>query len=115
MSISKFLGSGFLRICAIIAVGSGLSACSSVVNPLEGDTESEMAGAALFVDEGCAVCHGTDLKGTSAGPNILSEASGASDGSLQKVIQNGKGDMPDFAHLSDTEVWQLVSYLRTVP
>ncbi len=98
----------------MVGLGINLGGCSSAVNPLDGDPEAEMAGATLFVDEGCAVCHGTNLRGTSAGPNILGDASGASDGSLQKVIQNGKGDMPDFAYLTDTEVWQIVSYLRTV-
>jgi mono/diheme cytochrome c family protein len=100
-------------LCGLLTVAA--LGCSSAVNPLEGDPEAEAAGAVLYVDEGCITCHGPDLQGTRTGPSILDEASSASDGKIQKTIQQGKGSMPDFAHLTDTEVWQVVSYLRTVP
>lgn len=91
-------------------------ACSSSEdegNPFEGDADAAAAGAILFEEEHCVDCHEADGSGSSFGPDIRDAAENNSDAAIFDVIQNGSGDMSDFAYLSDDEIWQLVTYLRS--
>jgi mono/diheme cytochrome c family protein len=99
-------------------------------NPLPASAEHVQAGKKLFMETAkplaCMNCHGT--RGDGAGPigaalvpaprNFTCGATmkDIPDGQLFWVIKNGSpgtGMMP-FPGLSDDEVWQLISYLRSV-
>jgi mono/diheme cytochrome c family protein len=85
-----------------------------------GDTA---AGADVYADS-CAVCHGSDLRGTSRGPSHLSEVYEPGhhpDESFRAAIANGSrqhhwnfGDMPPVAGLDDDEVDAVIAYIREV-
>ena len=89
---------------------------AAVTNPLHGDADAEHAGKKNF-EKLCAGCHGPDGKGATHYPSLRSaKAKKASDASLFNVITKGvpaKG-MPGFSQLSETERWQIVSYLRSL-
>ena len=101
----------------------------SRVNPLEASNANLRAGRELYEDvsnPGCAVCHGARGAGDGqlAGqfdprPRNFSCAAtidGIPDGQLFWIIQNGSPGtaMPPFDYFSDEEIWQLVSYLRSL-
>jgi putative heme-binding domain-containing protein len=86
-------------------------------NPLEGNPEAIKAGMGQFRQR-CGDCHGIDAKGVRA-PDITQVwASGRSDAGLYKTIREGvpNTEMPSFAapRTSDTDVWQILAYLRTL-
>jgi mono/diheme cytochrome c family protein len=88
-------------------------------NPLAADAAAAAAGGASY-ERTCLSCHGPAGQGD-RGPalNTGRFTHGSEDGDLFHAIRAGitGTQMPAFARLSDTEVWQLVSYLRslTVP
>lgn len=78
-------------------------------------------GAALYA-ESCALCHGSDLRGSAMGPSHLSqvyESSHHSDDSFRSAIANGSaqhhwdfGAMPPVPGLDDDEVDSIIAYVR---
>ena len=68
----------------------------------------EELGQALY-DAKCAACHGADAKGAS-GPNITNQ----SDNKFFSAIQNGEGPMPAFPELSDTDIGNIIAYVRSL-
>jgi mono/diheme cytochrome c family protein len=65
----------------------------------------------------CAECHNEDGSGLQEAADLqLPEVQKQSDGSIFWKITNGnvKAGMPPFARLSDTERWQIVSFVRTL-
>lgn len=78
-------------------------------------------GEQLF-NENCAACHGTDLKGTSAGPPFLHEVYEPShhpDESFFAAATNGVqahhwdfGNMPPVPGVTEQEVAAIVGYIR---
>lgn len=100
---------------------AGISADTK--NPVK-PTPAGMAKAKELYSIDCAMCHGdngngkTDLA-TSMGisPADFADAKALADvpdGELFNVIRNGKGKMPgeSEARAKDSEVWNLVSYVR---
>jgi mono/diheme cytochrome c family protein len=99
---------------------------SSLPNPLPLTVDSIAAGADVYLNT-CAACHGIDARGNGAdagttpvrppaltGPG--SHLTQHSDGDLHYWISNGlPGGMPAWAtRLSDTEIWQVINYLRSL-
>lgn len=85
-------------------------------NPLAGNTEALAGGKKLFMRH-CVECHNEDGTGLQDAANLtLPSVQKQSDGSIFWKITNGnvKAGMPPFARLSDTERWQVVSYVRTL-
>ena len=78
-------------------------------------------GGQLFADN-CARCHGDAADGTDLGPPLvhrLYEPGHHPDFSFQNAVKNGVishhwefGDMPPVAGLSDSEVTQIIAYIR---
>lgn len=90
------------------------------VNPLAHQPLAEAAGRVLFA-ENCAKCHGADANGRSHPPPRPSLRSPrirhATDGELAWMLRNGdpyKG-MPPWGAIPESERWQIVAYLRTLP
>lgn len=95
---------------------------TAATNPLN-QQQAAPAGKELY-QVNCRMCHGNDAKGTGAiayafppHPADLTSAQvqQQSDGQLFWAITNGFGRMPAFGkRLTDTQRWQLVSYVRTL-
>lgn len=108
------------------AVG-GTPEGAQMTNPVAASEESVTAGRAVYLAK-CAACHGErgDGHGKGAGeygkpPADLTRGSytyGTADGDVFDVIQNGVQPqlaMPAWDGLiSETEMWQLVNFLRTL-
>ena len=70
-------------------------------------------GAEIY-SENCAVCHGVDRAGQ---PGSIPPLTGIADrltrDQIETTIQNGRGRMPSFQQLSNTEIDALMTYLAT--
>jgi mono/diheme cytochrome c family protein len=89
---------------------------SAKKNPLAGNTGALAGGKKLFLRH-CAECHSDDGSGLKDAADLqLPSVQKQSDGSMFWKISNGnvKAGMPPFARLSDTERWQIVSFVRTL-
>ena len=85
-------------------------------NPFEGQERAQRAGAKLFARE-CASCHGPDGAGMGKAPRLnQADVQGAAPGALFWVLRNGslKRGMPSFAHLPESQRWQIIVYLKTL-
>lgn len=98
---------------------AGARAAAARTNPLEGNPGAIAAGQARF-GETCAVCHGANGEGGQGegqGPNLItnSDVRRASDQALFNLVHNGVPTtaMPAFP-LPQTQIWQLVAYLRSL-
>ncbi len=94
-------------------------AADTVVNPFAGRATAAQAGSELF-GAICQICHGTAGEGNrdrgGSALNTTGLKHGDGDGDLFRVIKNGVTgtQMPSFAVLSDQQVWQVVSFIRTL-
>jgi len=86
-------------------------------NPFQGRMEAASAGRNVFIEH-CAKCHGENAEGTKKRPTLRSERvqQQATAGDLHWLLVNGnmKKGMPSWAKLPDPQIWQLVSYLKSM-
>src|SRR5438552_7718073 len=84
-------------------------------NPLAGDPEAIAAGKKLY-EETCQICHGGDARG-GRGPALAAGdfLHGGEDGQIFQNIREGIAgtQMPGF-DLLPNEVWQLITYIRSL-
>jgi cytochrome c oxidase cbb3-type subunit 3 len=89
-----------------------------LVNPFSGDPSAAEQGEVLFGAMNCDGCHGGGAVGF-VGPSLVDGRwrYGGEDGALFHSIFYGRAHgMPAYGGiLSDTTVWQLVSYVRSQP
>src|SRR5690242_8162002 len=106
------------RALAAIAIVRMLSAqpADTVRNPLGADPAAVAAGRTAFT-QACASCHGPAGQGD-RGPALDTGAfaRGGDDGALFHAIRSGVAgtQMPAFPRFTDDQVWQLVSYIRSL-
>ena len=82
--------------------------------PLSGD-RSETRGAALY-DRNCAICHEADLSGGPSNyPGLVGVRARLGDARILANIHNGKGRMPAFPHLTDTDTAAILRFLGPAP
>ena len=85
-------------------------------NPLAGDASAIRSGAVLFRQE-CVFCHGVGARGGMRGPDLTTGSwnHGGADPDLARTIADGVPGTAMPPHkLNTDEIWQLVSYLRTL-
>ena len=86
-------------------------------NPYEGKPDAIAAGRNIF-EEHCAKCHGQNAEGVKKRPSLRSERvqRQATDGDLHWLLVNGsmKKGMPPWAKLPDPQLWQLITYLKSL-
>jgi alcohol dehydrogenase (cytochrome c) len=86
-------------------------------NPLATSANAAAEGQQLY-GQACQSCHGPAGQGADRGPalNRIALLHGNADADLFRAIRSGISgtQMPPFAALSDTQIWQLVSYIRSV-
>jgi cytochrome c oxidase cbb3-type subunit III len=91
------------------------NAASGEKNPFAGDPAAVRAGRKLFADS-CEVCHGGGARG-GRGPALATGnfQHGGDDWQIFQSIRNGifNTQMPPF-DLSTAEIWQLVTYLKSL-
>jgi len=86
-------------------------------NPYHDSPEAVAAGDHVF-HEHCAQCHGEDARGTKKRPSLRSRRvqQEATEGDLHWLVTNGsmKYGMPSWAKLGDPQIWQVISYVRSL-
>jgi len=88
----------------------------SLKNPYEGQVEAAAAGRKLF-GQHCAECHGQDARGLERAPDLHSPPiQNAPPGTLFWALRNGRvrKGMPSWSQLPDQQLWQIVTYLKTL-
>src|SRR6266404_5938436 len=82
-------------------------------NPLADSPAARAAGARLF-QQTCASCHGDIARAPSLATSAF--ARGGQDREIFQNIRNGipGTQMPAFTRLSSDEIWQLVTYVRSL-
>src|SRR6266699_3418470 len=123
--LSGLSSGGFMRV---IRLGVSVSLCLSGFwlfaqrerspenNPLAGNPGAIAAGKKLF-DEACQICHGGDARG-GRGPALAAGEflHGGEDAQIFQNIHEGIAgtQMPAFEQMLPNEIWQLVSYIRSL-
>jgi len=86
-------------------------------DPYFGQADAVSAGRNIFVEH-CAHCHGEDAEGKKKRPSLRTPRvqQQATAGDLHWLLVNGymKKGMPSWAKLPDPQIWQLVSYLKSL-
>jgi mono/diheme cytochrome c family protein len=86
-------------------------------NPLRDQPQAVRAGRLLFADY-CAQCHGDDAQGTRKRPSLRTPRiqSEATEGELHWLLVNGniRRGMPSWSRLPGQQLWQLISYMRSL-
>ena len=125
-----------LRVLAIAAaLGFAWGAAAWAQTPWtapdsERSRKSPIAPSAKVTEQGrkvakasCATCHGTSGKGDGAAAVALDpkpadwtskKIQSETDGELFWKITTGRGAMPAWRHLPESERWALVQYIRTL-
>jgi putative heme-binding domain-containing protein len=85
-------------------------------NPFAGDSKAITPGAVLFRQE-CMFCHGVAARGGMRGPDLTTGSwnHGGADTDLFETISRGiPGTAMPANKLTEDEIWQVVTYLRTL-
>jgi mono/diheme cytochrome c family protein len=86
-------------------------------NPFAGQSDAVQAGRLLYLDH-CAQCHGKNAEGSRNRPPLRSRRvqSDSTEGDVHWLLVNGnmRRGMPSWSKLPDQQLWQLVSYLRSL-
>lgn len=89
---------------------------ATLKNPYEGQAEAATAGKKLF-ERHCAACHGPEGRGMEHAVNLHSSLiQNAPPGVLFWAMRNGRirKGMPSWSSLPDPQIWQLVTYVKTL-
>jgi glucose dehydrogenase len=80
----------------------GLQDINSVKSPGEAAYRSQ-----------CSICHGADRTGSPPGfPSLVAVDKRLSDSQIESIVHHGKGRMPTFPNLNDSQLSQLIAYLK---
>jgi mono/diheme cytochrome c family protein len=86
-------------------------------NPYHDQADAIAAGRRVFVDR-CSHCHGENAEGTKKRPPLKSERvqHEASEGDLHWLLVNGnmRKGMPSWAKLPDPQLWQVITYVKSL-
>ena len=87
------------------------------INPFRELPQAIQAGRLLFNDH-CAQCHGDNGQGTRKRPSLRTARiqSEATEGAIHWLLVNGnvRRGMPSWSRLPDQQLWQLVTYVRSL-
>lgn len=86
-------------------------------DPYSNQPDAIAAGRRIYADH-CSHCHGENAEGTKKRPPLRSARvqQQASEGDLHWLLVNGnmRKGMPSWAKLPDQQLWQLVTYLKSL-
>ena len=87
-------------------------------NPYRDQPDAVAAGRRVFVDH-CAHCHGSEAEGTKKRPSLRTARvqQEATEGDLFWLLKNGSMayGMPNWSKLGDPQIWQVITYVRSLP
>jgi len=83
------------KISAVGAIVAG-ALLSAVAASAFADEASIAAGEKLYKRERCETCHGNNLQGFAAFPNLLTSPKTADKAEFSKIVLEGKSAMPSF-------------------
>jgi|HubBroStandDraft_6_1064221.scaffolds.fasta_scaffold798006_1 mono/diheme cytochrome c family protein len=86
-------------------------------NPYQGQHDAIAAGRRIYEDH-CRKCHGENAEGTKKRPPLRSDIVQqiATEGDLHWLLVNGymKKGMPSWSKLPDPQLWQLITYIKSL-
>jgi mono/diheme cytochrome c family protein len=86
-------------------------------NPYRDQPDAIAAGRRVYEDH-CKKCHGENAEGTKKRPPLRSDIVQqiATEGDLHWLLVNGymKKGMPSWSKLPDPQLWQLITYLKSL-
>jgi alcohol dehydrogenase (cytochrome c) len=113
--VTKLTLAGLALMAVTVRVFSAQQNPPAATNPLTGDPAASAEGQRLF-SQTCASCHGASGRGSDRGPALTvgSFPHGNTDPEVFRTIRNGIAgtQMPPSPGLTDTQIWQLVIYIR---
>ena len=92
-------------------------ATHALANPLTNKAAAVAGGRDTYALY-CARCHSDDAAGRRNRPGLrTARIRGETDGDIFWILKNGSRNhgMPAWRSLGDTDLWQLVAYLRSLP
>lgn len=97
------------------------SIAAIAVNPTP-VSEASLANGRLYYQINCAVCHGVAGAGDGSAvkygmipmPIITEVTKARSDGYLFAMMRNGRGAMPSYNRIEESDRWDVVNYLRSL-
>ena len=98
---------------------TAVDSMSELVNPTP-VSDSSLANGRRYYQINCAVCHGATgagdgpaLKYGMPAPSLLTPVTqNRTDGYIYGIIRNGRGLMPNYNRIEDTDRWDVVNYVR---
>jgi PQQ-dependent dehydrogenase (methanol/ethanol family) len=109
----------FLLVALVFSTGCIVAQehiATHAINPLAGSSVAVAAGQRLY-RQACQACHGGEGRGD-RGPALTTSnfPHGSEDVDLFRSIRTGiaGSEMPAFQKLTDDQVWQLISYIRSL-
>lgn len=106
---------------SLLAASMTFAALLLPVGALAGSTGNAAQGKATFQAR-CAVCHGADASGHTAIAQALgtipdyrsNTVQSLTDAQIRAVITGGKGKMPPVKGVSETEITNLIAFIRSL-
>lgn len=103
-------------VSVVSVIAGGALAASLVSWPIAvsaAASSEQDQGKALFVNAGCAACHGNDARGTQFAPTLP----GHTAEQVRRYVRNPQGKMPRFGadKLNDAELGRIASYIAGLP
>ncbi len=87
------------------------------INPYLGQVDAVSAGRRVFLGH-CSHCHGENAEGNKKHPALTSDRvqQQATEGDLHWLLVNGSmaHGMPPWSKLGDPQIWQVISYVRSL-
>jgi mono/diheme cytochrome c family protein len=87
------------------------------INPYR-DQPDAIAGGKRIFEQNCSPCHGKNAEGTKKRPPLRSERvqQEATEGDIHWLLVNGnmKKGMPSWAKLPDQQLWQVITYVKSL-
>jgi mono/diheme cytochrome c family protein len=93
-------------------------ALAAVAQGSRSSLSADAARGEKVFDQSCASCHEAHSRNQLAGPGLKGYYTrrhpAPNDVAVREVIKQGKGAMPSFSSFSDSELTDLIAYLRTL-
>jgi mono/diheme cytochrome c family protein len=87
------------------------------LSPYRDRPDAIAAGRRIFLDR-CSHCHGENAEGTKKRPPLTSQRvqHEATEGDLHWLLVNGnlRKGMPSWSKLSDQQIWQVITYVKSL-
>jgi alcohol dehydrogenase (cytochrome c) len=106
----------FALLCAVV-LSAQEHTPQNEKNPLANDPAAIPAGRRLYT-QACQACHGGNAAGSERGPALATGVfkHGSKDGELFLNVRNGIAGtkMPAYSKLEAAQIWQIITYLRSL-